>query len=126
MKPLAQLLKANYKIVWKDGADFRGIDCALLYNPDVFTLESADFLNVKSKTDADFSTREIVYVKGKIGRERFHVFVNHWPSRRGGAEASEPKRILAANVVRKKVNEIFDLNEFANIIMLKQINIAVG
>ena len=116
------LKKADYKIVWNDGPDTRGIDCALLYQPSVFKVISSEFLPVIDLNEPDFQTREVVYVKGNIGNEEFHVFVNHWPSRRGGEEASEHKRILAANVVRNKVNEIFTLNALPNIIIMGDMN----
>lgn len=35
----------------------------------------------------------------------YHVFVNHWPSRRGGPEQSEPKRMAAAKVLRVAVEK---------------------
>lgn len=119
---LPKLQKANYNIIWEDGLDFRGIDCALLYNPTIFKPETIEFLKVKRKSEPGFITRDILYVQGVIGKELFHVFVNHWPSRRGGAEVSEPKRILAANVVRKKVDEIFANNQMANIIIMGDMN----
>ncbi|MFA9393056.1 MAG: endonuclease/exonuclease/phosphatase family protein [Prolixibacteraceae bacterium] len=116
------LKKANYQIVWQDGPDFRGIDCALLYQPAIFKLESFESLPVTDPDELDFLTRDVLYVKGKIGGEVFHVFVNHWPSRRGGEVASAPKRVLAANVVRKKVNGIFELDPKANIIIMGDMN----
>jgi predicted extracellular nuclease len=117
-----QLQRANYKIVWEDGPDFRGIDCALLYNPEVFTLISHESLPVVNPKDLDFNTRDVLYVQGEIGDELFHVFVNHWPSRLGGEAISEPKRVLAAKVVRQKVDAIFESEEMANIIIMGDMN----
>ena len=117
-----QLKKGNYQIVWEDGPDVRGIDCALFYNPAAFTLEKYEALPVKNPHDPGFITRDVLYVKGKMGKEMFHVFVNHWPSRRGGEAASEPLRMLAANVVRKKVDAIFSADSLANIIIMGDMN----
>jgi predicted extracellular nuclease len=117
-----QLKKANYKIVWEDSPDLRGIDCALLYNPDKFRLESYQMLPVINPDDPKFATRDIVYVKGYLGKELFHVFVNHWPSRRGGEEISNEKRNLAATVLRNKIDEIFKSDSFANIIIMGDLN----
>ncbi|MDA3928715.1 MAG: endonuclease/exonuclease/phosphatase family protein [Prolixibacteraceae bacterium] len=116
------LKKANYKVIWEDGPDFRGIDCALLYNPSIFTFETYKSLPVVHPDDLGFLTRDVLYVKGTIKKETFHFFVNHWPSRRGGKEISEPKRILAASVVRKKVDEIQAQNKLANIIIMGDMN----
>ena len=118
----AQLQKAHYKVVWNDGPDVRGIDCALLYNPTVFSLINYEPLPVKDLSDPDFITRDVLYVEGKMREEVFHIFVNHWPSRLGGEEASEPKRMLAASVVRKKVDAIFAVDSMANIIIMGDMN----
>lgn len=116
------IAKANYQIIWQDGPDPRGIDCALLYQPSIFKFESYESLPVIDPDETDFKTRDVLYVKGKIDGETFHIFVNHWPSRRGGEEDSEPKRILAANVLRKKVDELFAQNPDANIIIMGDMN----
>ena len=117
-----QLKKAHYKIVWEDGPDTRGIDCALLYNPEAFNVLVHEMLPVKDQVEPDFITRDILYVKGEMGKEVFHVFVNHWPSRWGGEEASEPKRMLAAGVLRKKVDALFAADSMANIIIIGDMN----
>lgn len=116
------LKKARYGIVWNEGPDERGIDCALLYQPSVFKVLNTAFLKVEMPDDPTFFTREIVYVEGKMNGETFHIFVNHWPSRRGGEEASESNRILAARVVKNKVDEIFSDDANANIIIMGDMN----
>ena len=40
------------------------------------------------------------------GIDTLHVFVNHWPSKYGGALATEPGRISAAKLVLSKVDSI--------------------
>lgn len=116
------LKKANYQVIWDEGPDARGIDCALLYNPSVFKINSYEYLGVGDPSDFTFVTRDILYVNGSIQNEVFHVFVNHWPSRRGGADDSTPKRVLAANVLRHKVDEIINKNQQANIIIMGDMN----
>lgn len=116
------LKKANYQIVWNDGPDERGIDCALLYNPKTMKLISQQFLKVVNPLDTAFATREIVYVQGAIKNEVFHIFVNHWPSRRGGQDGSNNDRVLAATVLRNKVDQIFAENENSNIIIMGDMN----
>lgn len=113
-----RLRSANYKIIWEEGPDVRGIDCAMMYNPKVFTLQSYEYIPVVDPDDADFITRDILYVKGLINKELFHFFVNHWPSRRGGADDSAPRRILAAKVLRQQVDLIFAENKQPNIIIM--------
>ena len=36
-----------------------------------------------------------------------HIFVNHWPSNYSGLESGMRRRIVAANVVRKKIDDNF-------------------
>lgn len=116
------LAPANYQIVWFDGPDKRGIDCALLVQSSVFKINKEQAIPVINETDPDFATRDILYVSGKMNGELFHVMVNHWPSRSGGEEASVPKRKLAAQVVRNKVDELFAQNSTANIIIMGDMN----
>jgi hypothetical protein len=118
-----RLLKAaNYKVVWVDGSDRRGIDCALLYNPLFFKPLNVETLPVADPDDESFITRDILYVEGKIKKEVFHIFINHWPSRRGGENESEPYRILAANTLRNKVEQLFSEKSDANIIIMGDMN----
>lgn len=116
------LARANYQVVWEDGPDSRGIDCALLYNPRAFELTGYEALPVISTSDPGFITRDVLHVWGKLDKETFHFFVNHWPSRRGGEAESEPNRVLAAQVVRNKVDELFRTDSMANIIIMGDMN----
>ena len=84
---------AHYQIVHYDGPDRRGVDVALLYRPELFTvLESKsipftfdsalDFGMTKEEQDA-FRTRDLLMVRGLLGGEMFAFFVAHLPSRLG-------------------------------------------
>ena len=87
------IVDANYQIVHYDGPDRRGVDVALLYRPELFTvLESKsipftfdsalDFGMTPEEKDA-FRTRDILMVRGLLGGEMFAFFVAHLPSRLG-------------------------------------------
>ena len=119
-----ELKKAKYKIIHHEGPDVRGIDCALLYNPKTFTLIKSTFYQVHNINDENFKTREIIYVKGKVKKadDVVHIFVNHWPSRRGGMEKSAPKRALAAKVLRQSVDSILLTDANAKIIIMGDFN----
>ena len=118
-----ELSKANYSIVHHEGPDARGIDCALLYNPKSFKLIESRFFQVKIEGDNRFKTREIVYVKGLTkSKDTLHIFVNHWPSRRGGQEKSEHKRVRAAEVLRLAVDSIQKSNSNSKIIIVGDFN----
>lgn len=95
----------NYQIVHFDSPDERGIDAALYFNPDKFVLVSAAPVLVVLP-DRD-KTRDILHavLKHKASGDTLHYFVNHWPSRRGGMEGSAGKRALAAETLRRTLDE---------------------
>lgn len=116
-------LKAGgYKIVHFDSSDERGIDVALLYKSSRFRLLKAEPLNVTLPADKD-RTRDILYVKGIVMKKTpIHIFINHWPSRNGGQEASEKNRMAAAAVLRHKIDLIFASDPLANILVMGDFN----
>ncbi len=112
------LKKANYGIVHYDSPDKRGIDVALLYDPNVFNIIKSKAIRV----DIGFPTRDILYAQGKIGKETFHIYVNHWPSRIGGLEETEQYRITAAKTLNSHIEEVLKINSDANIIIMGDMN----
>lgn len=112
----------NYKIIHEDSPDERGIDVCLIYNPDFFKYTSHKSIPVTIPDEPDFKGRDILYAKGEIKGEVFHVFVNHWKSRRGGQKATEYKRIQAAKILRKYVDDIFSEDKNANIVIVGDFN----
>lgn len=98
-----ELFGAHYAVVHHDSPDERGIDVALLYRERLFTLLASEALNVPLKDDR---TRDILHATLASDPDTFHVFVNHWPSRREGQEKSEPKRMIAASVLAKAIEGI--------------------
>ncbi len=116
------LSKYPYKIVHKDSPDQRGIDVALLYRNDYLKPLKEQFVRIRF-SDNRKRTRDILYATMKTTQgDTLHIFVNHWPSRTGGDKKSEPSRILAASVLREKVDSIFNRNPQANIIITGDFN----
>lgn len=111
-----------FQVVHFESPDFRGIDNALMFDKEIFELISADKFNVG--LDSNRTTRDILHVELKLKKDEevFNFFVNHWPSRRGGLERSEPNRIKAAEVLKNAVDSILNVNEYANIIMMGDFN----
>ncbi|WP_430405509.1 endonuclease [Fluviicola sp.] len=123
LKKTGRLAKTNYEIAHKDSPDARGIDCGLLYDKSCFKLLAMENLKVSIDSIPDFKTRDILYVKGQLqGGKVIHLFVNHWPSRRGGEGESEVKRIRAAEVARAKVEKILKADPKANIVLMGDFN----
>lgn len=123
LKKTGRLAKTNYGIAHEDSPDARGIDCGLLYDKSSFKLMEMESLKISIDSIPDFKTRDILYVKGQLqGGKIIHLFVNHWPSRRGGEKESEIRRIQAALVARAKVDEILKAEPEANIVLMGDFN----
>lgn len=109
---LIQLLKRTplerfgYQIVHEESPDFRGIDVALIYRPDKFKKLYHKAIPVPFEGETVSTTRDILYVKGLAGRDTLHVFVNHWPSKYGGATSTIPRRRDAALVLKHQVDSL--------------------
>jgi predicted extracellular nuclease len=117
------LSNGKYEIVHYESPDFRGIDCALVYRPDEFKVIKSTPLHVAFADDPGYTTRDILYVKGVTkNREEFHIFVNHWPSRIGGLEQTEPKRMAVARLLKSKIDSVQTGNPDANILVMGDMN----
>jgi predicted extracellular nuclease len=118
-----QFNKKRYATLCTTGADNRSIDCGLIYDLSMFTLETSEELNATNLKLGEYATRNILYARLKATNgDVFNVFVNHWPSRRDGEIESEPKRLYAAEVLRNKINEIQKKDGKAKIIVMGDFN----
>lgn len=112
----------EYGIVHYDSPDKRGIDVALLYKKKNFNVLGSKTIAVSIPQDT-FYTRDILLVKGILNKkDTLYVFVNHWPSRRGGKEASDDKRKHAANCLRNATDSLLKLNPSAEILAMGDFN----
>ncbi len=114
--------KFEYKYIHKNSPDHRGIDVALLYDPERFFPVSERFIRLKLP-DEFSSTREILYTKGHTKQnDTLHVFVNHWPSKYGGAVKSQPKRNIAAKTLKTVTDSILKKERRAKLIITGDFN----
>lgn len=118
------LVSRHYSIVHYDSPDLRGIDVGLIYNPKYFTVKFSEplFVHLPDENGEPHYTRDVLYVSGIFNNEPLHVLVNHWPSRRGGEEASAPNRAIAAQVCRHKIDSVFKTDSRAKIIVMGDLN----
>ncbi|HPW27502.1 MAG TPA: endonuclease, partial [Tenuifilaceae bacterium] len=116
------LSKFEYRVVHRESPDRRGIDVALLYRPDRFTLQEKEFVTVRFPDEPWRTTREILYVRGLLGGDTLHVFVNHWPSKYGGELESEGGRYAAAYALKNKVDSIKIFYPDARILIMGDMN----
>ncbi|NQV36946.1 MAG: endonuclease/exonuclease/phosphatase family protein [Candidatus Marinimicrobia bacterium] len=110
----------NYSIVHYDSPDNRGIDVALLYDSEKFEVLYSEAVPVVLPDNKP--TRDILYVKGITGGKTLHIFVNHWPSKYGGAEATIPLRAIAGKTLRHHVDTLLEADPNADIVIMGDLN----
>lgn len=118
------LKNRKYEFVHYDSKDLRGIDVALIYNPHYFKIENSYPVAVKlpSSSKEKLATRDILFVKGQLDGETIYILVNHWPSKRGGEDATTASRNAAAAVCRAEINRIQLIDAAAKIIVMGDLN----
>lgn len=111
----------SFGIVHVDSPDPRGIDTALLFNRDRFSLVATRTYAIALQ--GGHTTRDILHaVLADRAGQQLHVLVNHWPSRGGGAEESEGNRFAAARTLSKAIGKIFQQDPAAHVIALGDFN----
>ena len=114
------LINNKYEIIHEESPDMRGIDVGLIYNPSEFKYLSHKKIPINIK---GYKVRDILYTKGIINTsDSLHIFVNHWKSRSGGQEKTEPNRIVCAQTLRNEIDSILQLNCNAKILILGDLN----
>lgn len=126
---LIQLLKRTplepfgYRIIHHESPDARGIDVGLIYRPDRFSVVTERAIPVILEGDSIATTRDILYVKGIVpGGDTLHLFVNHWPSKYGGAAATISKRRDAALKLKSVTDSIAQKIPDALIVIMGDFN----
>lgn len=120
-----RIIPYRFQVIHRDSPDERGIDNAVLYDAEQFQPLNVRSIPVTFPFQPEDRTRNILYVKGlnrKIKNDTLHIFVNHWPSRSGGKEISEPKRIRAAETLKALTDSIFRRNPGALIVIMGDLN----
>ncbi|MEX0641717.1 MAG: endonuclease/exonuclease/phosphatase family protein [Pirellulales bacterium] len=106
-------LGRKYEIVHQDSPSDRGIDCALLYDANVFELIDSKFHFIDASR-----TRDIVEARLRHDGADLYVFMDHWPSRGN----DEWQRCLAGVVLRKRLDQILAADPQADFLLLGDFN----
>ena len=109
----------NLQIVHHDSPDLRGVDVGLMYNPRYFKVEN---VTNHTLTALSFATRDQMCVVGQLLGQRIGVIVNHWPSRLGGQEQSEPNRIAAAELSKQIADSLWRVDPDMGVIVMGDLN----
>lgn len=114
-----ELRDLNLQIVHHDSPDARGVDVGLIYNPRYFRVENVTNHRL---TTISFRTRDQMCVVGSLLGQQIAVIVNHWPSRLGGQERSEPNRIAAAALSKSIADSLWTVNPNMGVIIMGDLN----
>ena len=119
------LLNKNYEIVHYDSPDERGVDVGLIYNKNVFKVNSTkshELIIYDNKSSKRNYTRDQLVVSGLLDNELIHIIVNHWPSRSGGEERSRAGRMAAAALNKNIIDSLQNKYKNAKIITMGDFN----
>ena len=118
------LSQAGYRYVHYDSPDRRGIDVALLYRTDRFSVTASRPVSLSDSAEG-FFTRDILLVEGVTQEgDSVVLLLNHWPSKRGGDEA-EGHRIEAARTLRTLMTDLHAAHPHAAIVAMGDMNSTV-
>ena len=112
----------NYGIAHFESPDERGIDCAMIYKKVDFQVNNTKPHRIIFPNEPSDRTRDILEVSGILRGLPVTFFVNHFPSRRGGAEESDIKRIFVAKTLRNAVDSLLKKDVNARIIIMGDLN----
>jgi hypothetical protein len=142
------LEELGYGYVHRESPDERGIDVALLYRKDCFRPLAVDSLRIPGIVTRDIlyvKMRQRFEIPGQTGndaigdvppvipvgdssvipssdRESLHVFVVHFPSKRGGAKASDGRRQTALGVLERAVDSLLRIDPASRILVMGDFN----
>lgn len=121
------LKNSNFAVEEYDCMYSRGVDVGLMYNPKYFDIIEShtitlDYYNDPKKQEKRYYTRDILWVKGNFLGEELHVFINHWPSRRGGEAKSSHGRELGAETCMNIIDSLMKINPNTQVIVMGDLN----
>lgn len=117
------LSNLRYNFVHYESPDARGVDVALLYQPDVFQLIESQPVSVTFPDERGSTTRDILFAAGRVpSGDTLYVFICHFPSRLGGEMESSSKRNRAAAILKQELDSVLYKNSNANIIIMGDFN----
>ncbi|MGM9692714.1 MAG: endonuclease/exonuclease/phosphatase family protein [Alloprevotella sp.] len=117
------LARLGYEYAVTHSADERGMNVALLYQPELFRPLSVASLRVPYRAGKERPTRDVLHVAGQcLTGDTLDVFVCHFPSRRGGTRLTDPYRRRAAETVRRAADSLLAVRGRHNIIIMGDFN----
>lgn len=119
----------RYKYLYFESNDERGIDLCLLYDSAIIKpLYSESLFPIREiYEDESFTGRPVAYSILSAAGIDLHLFLNHWPSRRGGVLAGREIRDHFAGLIRARVDSIVKSEgETASVVIGGDLNCSPG
>lgn len=112
----SMLWSYHYDYLITHSPDERGINVALIYNPNAFKLLESKSITVNLHDNKP--TRDILYAKGLIiNKDTLHVFVVHSPSRRNGERETRRSRMDVATTLIDHIKPLLLDSNNTNMVM---------
>ncbi len=113
----------DYGIIHEESPDARGVDVGFLYRRSSFIPIYHDIIRIDFPNEPTSKTRDVLVIAGVLNKkDTIHLFICHFPSRRGGETASEYRRNFVADKIRQKIDSLFSININSNIIVTGDFN----
>lgn len=118
------LREAKYRYVMTRSEDVRGIDVAVLYQPQTFKLITSQSVRIPvNKEIGNRPTRDILHVSGKVvSGDTLDILMCHMPSRAGGKRQSEPYRLWAAECLKRVTDSLFTVRACPYLVIMGDFN----
>jgi len=100
------LRREGYAYLVSKGKDARGINTALVYRRKKLSLLSSESWSPADSSGNIMITRAILYCSFIVDGDTLDIIICHWPSRRGGAIASDSNRKTVASFLKEKIDSI--------------------
>jgi len=112
----------HYRYVITDSKDTRGINIAMLYQPDEFRLLGWESWRVEMPKGIK-PTRDLLHAFGRIvGGDTLDVVFCHLPSRLGGAKQSDPARKAAHKRLFSAIDSLALIRENLHVVVMGDMN----
>ncbi len=117
------LSNAKYQYLISHSPDRRGIDVALLYRPEVFTVIGHNEIEISFPSNLEKRSRNILHVEGKLyNQETLYLFVCHSPSRREGAKKTQAYRNTVMRELKRACQDLYNENPNSHILIMGDFN----
>lgn len=119
------LQKFGYGIAYHESPDLRSIDLAVLYRKSIFE-HIATRGHAIDLGSGNRPTRDVTVYSLVSDGDTLDCVLVHWPSRYGGKEQSEPKRITAAKVTSGAIDSLYRIRRNDDVILMGDFNDTPG